>query len=75
LVENPDLACEPEAAWIVLEMGMSKGIFTGKKLSDYFNDNGYDFYHARKIINGLDRAALLQSYCGKFFNALEFGEG
>ncbi len=75
LVENPDLACEPEAAWIVLETGMSKGIFTGKKLSDYFNDTGYDFYHARKIINGLDRAGLVQSYAEKFWEVLEFEEG
>ncbi len=75
LVKNPDLACEPEVAWIVLETGMSKGLFTGKKLSDYFNDEGRDFYHARKIINGLDRAGLVQSYAEKFWEVLEFGEG
>ncbi len=72
LIENPELACEPEAAWIILETGMSKGLFTGKKLSDYFTDDKHDFYTARKIINGLDRAGLVQAYAEKYMNVLEF---
>lgn len=75
IVKNPDLACEPEAAWIILEAGMSKGLFTGKKLQDYFNDKDYDFYNARRIINGLDRAGLVQSYAEKFWAVLVFEEG
>jgi predicted chitinase len=70
LVENPDLACEPEAAWIILEAGMSKGLFTGKKLSNYFTDSKHDFYNARKIINGLDRAGLVQAYAEKYREVL-----
>jgi predicted chitinase len=72
LVKNPELACEPEAAWIILEAGMSKGLFTGKKLSDYFTDNKHGFYNARKIINGLDRAGLVQSYAEKYWEVLMF---
>jgi predicted chitinase len=74
LVENPDLACEPEAAWIILETGMSKGLFTGKKLSNYFTDCKHDFYNARKIINGLDRAGLVQAYAEKYREVLVFKE-
>ena len=36
LADNPALANEPETAWRVLELGMTKGLFTGKKLGDYF---------------------------------------
>lgn len=72
LVENPELTCEPEAAWIILEAGMSKGLFTGRKLSDYFTDSKHDFYNARKIINGLDRAGLVQAYAEKYWEILMF---
>lgn len=74
LVNNPDSACEPEAAWIILETGMSKGLFTGKRLGNYFTDKKVDFYNARKIINGLDRAGLVQAYAEKYWEALEFEE-
>jgi len=74
LVGNPWLACEPEAAWIILETGMSKGLFTGRKLSDYFTNCKQDFYNARKIINGLDRAGLVQAYAEKYWKILAFKE-
>lgn len=74
LVDNPELACEPEAAWIILESGMNKGLFTGKKLSDYFTDDKYDFYNARKIINGLDRAGLVEAYARKYGEVLGFNQ-
>ena len=74
LAANPGLACEPEAAWIILETGMSKGLFTGRKLSNYFTDNKHDFYNARKIINGLDRAGLVQAYAEKYLEILVFEE-
>ena len=59
LIGNPDLANEPETAWLVLEEGMTDLTpgdpeFTGKSLEDYFNSNGLDFYNARKIINPKD---------------------
>ena len=74
LAANPELACEPEAAWIILEAGMSKGLFTGRKLSNYFTDCKHDFYNARKIINGLDRAGLVQAYAEKYLEILVFEE-
>jgi hypothetical protein len=72
LVEYPDLACEPETAWIILENGMNEGLFTGKKLSDYFSDTRHDFYNARTIINNHDRAGLVQAYAGKYCEVLEY---
>lgn len=59
LYNEPNLANEPETAWLILEEGMTDLTpqdpeFTGKSLEDYFNDNGLDFYNARKIINPKD---------------------
>jgi putative chitinase len=50
LVANPDRAMEPVIAVKVLFEGMIGGLFTGRKLSDYFDDKG-DFIGARAIIN------------------------
>lgn len=72
IAEEPEKACEPEIAWIVLEAGMSKGLFTGKKLPDYFTDDRTDFRNARKIINGLDRAELIKGYAERYCDVLEF---
>jgi predicted chitinase len=72
IVEEPDKACDKNIAWIILEKGMSEGLFTGKKLADYINDSGYDFYHARRIINGMDRAGLVQAYAEKYYSVFSF---
>jgi hypothetical protein len=74
LKETPDKALEADTALKVLIEGMTKGSFTGKKLSDYLNDSKLDFYSARKIINGLDRATLVAGYAVKYYNALEWAE-
>ena len=74
LINNPDLAKDPETAWKILEIGMSKGLFTGVKLSNYFTDTKTDFKNARRIINGTDRAELIAGYAEKFFNGLELIE-
>jgi hypothetical protein len=49
---------------------MQKGTYTGKKLSDYINANGVDFYNARRIINILDMAQLIAEYAENFRDAL-----
>ena len=56
LVKEPDLALEFDNALFILIYGMKKGLFTGKKLSDYFSKNGSNFIGARKIINGTDKS-------------------
>lgn len=54
LVNDPDLALRPEVAWSILSLGMHRGLFTGRKLSDYIPLDDRlpaDFYDARRIIN------------------------
>jgi predicted chitinase len=56
LVKKPDLALDFNYAIFILIYGMKNGVFTGKKLEDYFNKSGSDFINARRIVNGKDRA-------------------
>jgi len=70
LVDNPDLALKPSVSAAIAVRGMIGGLFTGKKLSDYFNANNCDWINARRIINGTDRAELIAGYAQKFHNAL-----
>lgn len=58
----PNLVLAPEIAYQIMSVGMRKGLFTGKKLTDYINESGCDYVQARRIINGVDRAALIASY-------------
>lgn len=74
LLNNPELANDPETAWKILELGMTRGLYTGKKLGDYFYNNTHNWYLARKIINGLDRFMLIGNHAKSFYNALEFNE-
>ncbi len=72
LVNNPDLAKDPETAWRVCELGMVNGLFTNHKLADYIDENGNDFVRARYIINGKDQRDLIAGYAQKFNNIIEF---
>lgn len=56
LVSNPDLVLHFDISAFILVHGMRTGAFTGKKLSDYITLHFTDFYHARRIVNGLDKA-------------------
>lgn len=56
LVNNPDLALQTDIALQILIDGMAHGLFTGARLDDYINAFKVDYYNARRIINGLDRA-------------------
>jgi hypothetical protein len=70
VVANPDLIGQmPLAAKVAIHF-MSRGYYTGKKLSHFFNDTTEDWYHARRIINGLDKADLIASYGKKFYESL-----
>ena len=69
-VKNPDLAAEFKYSVPIMIWGMSDGIFTGKKLKDYINENIIDFEGARKIINGSDQKILIAGYARKFFEIL-----
>jgi hypothetical protein len=62
LVDNPELALNPNIAYAVMSYGMSHGCFTGRRLAQFFNATQTDYLNARKIINGLDQAQRIQCY-------------
>ena len=63
LEDDPEQALRPAIAYGIMSLGMRKGLFTGKKLSDFISKaGGCDYKEARRIINGLDRAALIAGY-------------
>ena len=62
----PDDALDPEMAYGILSRGMREGLFTGKKLSDYINDQKADYRNARRIVNGLDKADLIADRAQRF---------
>ena len=64
LVQDPEQALRPAIAYQIMSVGMRKGMFTGKKLNDYISGSGCDYRNARRIINGVDQAALIAQYAG-----------
>jgi putative chitinase len=74
LVNKPKLALDPNVAWQITSIGMRKGLFTGKKLSDFINDKKTDYLGARKIINGTDKAQLIAGYAEQFEEILSSSE-
>ena len=62
LVGNPDLALEPRYAADILVYGMMNGEFTRRSLSRYINIVQTDYYNARRVVNGTDRASLIKDY-------------
>lgn len=70
LISNPDLALDKDTAGSIMVDGMVRGLFTGKKLSDYINDTKKDYTNARRIINGTDKASTIAGYATIFEQAL-----
>jgi len=74
LAQEPDRMLEPEiAAWATV-YGMEKGLFTGKKLSNYISDTAQDYVNARRIINGLDQAETIADFATRFKSILEISK-
>jgi putative chitinase len=71
LVNHPDLVLNPSTSAKIMLIGMSKGLFTGKSLSDYIRPEHTDFVNARRIINGTDKAQLIAGYAETFLKALK----
>lgn len=68
-LNKPELLLEMEPSiWATFE-GMIRGLYTGKKLSDYFNTKT-DVINARRIINGKDKAELIAGYYKVFHEGL-----
>lgn len=72
LVNKPELALDLANATKIMFIGMKRGSFTGKKLSDYFTPAKSDWVNARRIINGLDKAQLIAKYAANFYSAISY---
>lgn len=68
---NPELLLEMEPSIWATYFAMQVGLYTGKKLKNYFNDKKEDWVNARRIINGTDKADLIAGYGKKFIGALK----
>ena len=71
LVGNPSLALDLDISAEIAIVGMLEGLFTGKKLTDYFNLKKNDPVGARAVVNGRDKAKLIAGYYKSFLDALE----
>ena len=71
-IMNPEKVMELANATKIMFSGMMEGWFTGKKLPDYFNKTTEDWVNARRIINGLDRAAWIADYAKKYYASISY---
>jgi len=71
LVANPELALDPDIAYHVMSFGMHNGSFTTRRLGDYINNGKTDYYNARRVVNGTDKASLIKGYAEKFQTVLQ----
>ena len=71
LVADPAKAMDADVAARVLVLGMIAGLFTGKRLADYFSDAKDDPVGARRIVNGTDKASLIATYYRAILDALK----
>lgn len=70
LINNPDLAKDPEIAYQIAIQGMKDGWFTGRKLSQFIAGEKADFENARTIINGHDQAGKIADIARRYSEIL-----
>jgi putative chitinase len=66
LVSNPEKANNWEIAYTILVLFTKNGWFTGVSLGNFLKEKETDFYNARKVINGLDKAAQIETYAKEY---------
>jgi putative chitinase len=71
LLNHPDLLLTQPYSSDAAIIGMMNGLFTGKNLSDYFNGNLEDWAGARRVINGMDKAQLIDERAQKIFEIMK----
>lgn len=75
LEATPDLALKMEYATIIIFEGMIAGTFTGKKLSQYFNNTKEDWVGARRVVNGSNKANQIAFYAKTFYAGTSYTTG
>lgn len=69
-LNHPELLLQMEPSVWATIYAMTTGLYTGRKLSQYFNASGNDPVGARKIINGQDKAELIAGYYNHWLEAV-----
>jgi putative chitinase len=68
--KNPDAVKQPKYAAVIMFYGMFNGAFTGEALKNHIGDPAQgqkvDYFNARRVINGLDKADEIKGYALKF---------
>ena len=72
LVNNPELALDQKNATKIMIYGMETGMFTKKKISSYISEDSADYLNARRVINGMDKAASIAGYASKLEECLRW---
>ena len=72
LLARPQRAMEMEVSVTILLRGMIDGLFTGRRLVEFFAGDHEDWVGARRIINGTDRAMLVAGHAKAFYAALSY---
>lgn len=74
LAKFPNLVLRPQIGARILVVGMKDGLFSGKKLADYFPGKGADvepdWLNARKIVNGTFQNELVAKAAVKILGVL-----
>ena len=70
LEHNPELVMKPEVAARILFIGMIEGLFTGFRLSTFIDGEKCDYVQSRRVVNGMDKAALIAGVAEEFHAAL-----
>jgi len=77
IMGDADVVMRPDVAAFILRKGMDEGWFTGKSNSTYLPATGVatrdQYIKARRIINGTDKADLIEDYAQIFERALRNG--
>lgn len=71
-VENPDLLLDDDTDIRVLLYCYHTGLWTGKRLANYINEDKTDYKGQRRVVNGLDHWQEIQNNSIKFERIIEF---
>lgn len=77
ILANPDKVLEPEISAFILRKGLEEGWFTGVKFADVLPAKGVatrkEYMNARTMVNGRDKADLIEDYAQYFERGLRDG--
>lgn len=61
----------PALSVFVIVDGMMRGVYTGRRLDEFVNDAKKDFFNARQVINGHDRAQKIADQANDWLTLLD----